>query len=79
MPPEESGGKLPDSEIALLTEWVRRGAPDPRIEAVKRGGMTEKELREWWSFQPLKPVPIPVVPEVHNPVDHFIRARLVAE
>src|SRR5262249_15015878 len=27
MPPK---GRLPDREIALLEEWVRRGAPDPR-------------------------------------------------
>src|SRR5690606_22104292 len=32
MPPE---GKLADDEIALLTEWVRRGAVDPRED---RGG-----------------------------------------
>ena len=74
MPPEESGGKLPDAEIALLTEWVSRGAPDPRIEAVRRGGMTEQELRGWWSFQPRKSIESPGAG-----IDHFILERLSAE
>src|SRR5438445_12754557 len=30
MPP---AGKLADAEIALLVEWVQRGAPDPRDDA----------------------------------------------
>src|SRR5262249_56930061 len=30
MPPK---GKLPDADIALLIEWVQRGAPDPRVAA----------------------------------------------
>lgn len=81
MPPDEAGGKLPDSEIALLTEWVRRGAHDPRI-VVRKGGLTEEELRAWWSFQPLTSL---AVPAVHNPaavrneVDHFVEVRLEAE
>ena len=31
MPPE---GKLADSEISLLREWIERGAPNPRDEPV---------------------------------------------
>ncbi len=33
MPPD--GAKLKDGEIALLTEWVKQGAPDPRVAAVE--------------------------------------------
>ena len=79
MPPQEAGGKLPEAEIALLTEWVRRGATDPRTESARRGGLTEQELRDWWSFQPLKPVTVPEYPisnRTRNPVDHFIQNRL---
>ena len=82
MPPEEAGGKLPDSQIALLTEWVRRGAYDPRVVDARRGGITEQELREWWSFQPLKPVAVPSVGKaalVRNEIDNFLQARLEAE
>ncbi|MCC9608485.1 PSD1 and planctomycete cytochrome C domain-containing protein [Blastopirellula sp. JC732] len=53
MPPKEAGGKLSGEEIAALEEWVRRGAPDPRIAAVKLGGMTAEEAKAWWAFQPL--------------------------
>ena len=45
MPPEDAGGKLPDAAIALLKEWVQRGADDPRVAAARRGGMTEGEQR----------------------------------
>ncbi|HTU26030.1 MAG TPA: PSD1 and planctomycete cytochrome C domain-containing protein [Pirellulales bacterium] len=82
MPPQDGGGKLPDAEIALLTEWVQRGAPDPRINESRRGGLTEKELREWWSFQPVGQVAVPTASDtvaVCNEIDNFIQARLQAE
>ena len=69
MPPKE---KLPDAEVALLEEWVKRGAPDPRVL------VTRPTSTDWWSLKPLtRPVP-PVVADagVTNPVDRFIRARL---
>jgi hypothetical protein len=55
MPPEENE-PLSADEVAILVEWVRRGAPDPRQTPVKLGGMTEQEARSWWSFGPLKEV-----------------------
>ena len=77
MPPEDAGGKLPDSEIALLKEWVRRGAYDPRVTVVRRGGLTEQELRAWWSFQPLRKAPaIEGRPTAEHQIDGFIKARL---
>ncbi|HEX4143423.1 MAG TPA: PSD1 and planctomycete cytochrome C domain-containing protein [Pirellulales bacterium] len=82
MPPEEGGGKLPDAEVALLTQWVRRGAPDPRTAEARRGGLTEKELRAWWSFQPVGPVAVPAAGDtasIGNEIDNFVQARLQAE
>ncbi|HSY53563.1 MAG TPA: PSD1 and planctomycete cytochrome C domain-containing protein [Opitutaceae bacterium] len=81
MPPK--GQKLSDDEIADLTEWVRRGAPDPRSLAVKGstpnyGGVG----REHWSFLPVKPVAVPVVQDAAwclNPIDNFVLARLETE
>jgi hypothetical protein len=55
MPPPEKGGKLSDEEIAVLTRWVGLGAPDPRDDAVKTGGMSDAEAKSWWAFQPLPP------------------------
>jgi mono/diheme cytochrome c family protein len=67
MPPKE---KLPAAEIALLEEWVKRGAPDPRV--------TEEQPNDldWWSLKPLVAPPLPAVAGVDHPVDRFIRARL---
>jgi hypothetical protein len=79
MPPK--GNKLSDREIADLTEWVRRGAPDPRGLASK-GSSSSKYGgvgRQHWSFLP---VTKPAVPSVKNPdwvktpVDNFILAKL---
>ncbi len=67
MPPKE---KLPAEEIALLEEWVKRGAPDPR----QLDG-PESDPLDWWSLRPLKK---PDVPEAvgSNPIDAFIQAKL---
>jgi len=53
MPPQKKGGKLPDSAIAALTEWVKMGAPDPRVAEAKLAGMKAAEAKSWWAFQPL--------------------------
>ena len=67
MPPKKP---LPENEAALLEEWVKRGAPDPREPPTKGGG-------DWWS---LKPIARPIVPAGYaNPIDAFINAKLQAE
>ena len=78
MPPEENGGKLPPGEIARLTEWVRRGAPDPRTLAVaRRGGLTENEIRQWWAFQPLAVAAFKSpANSLSNVIDQMIDSRL---
>lgn len=60
MPPKDKGGKLPDDEIEILTDWVTRGAPDPREQIQKLGGMKLSEVATWWSFQPLPARTIPL-------------------
>ncbi len=73
MPPKE---KLPDTELALLTDWVKRGAPDPRATTAHPAAAPTAQT--WWSLKPLVKPALPAVegatPE--NPVDRFIRARL---
>jgi len=89
MPPD---GKLSDDKIALITEWIRMGAPDPRRVAplpsgalpsgTKLAPMTLEQARNHWSLQP---IPLHAVPptariEAHeNAIDQFVRARLSAE
>lgn len=67
MPPKE---KLPSAEIALLEQWVKSGAHDPRVQDKKQPNATD-----WWSLKPLVSK-VPVVAGVEHPVDRFIRARL---
>ncbi|MFT5322173.1 MAG: hypothetical protein ACI8P0_000008 [Planctomycetaceae bacterium] len=73
MPPKEAGGKLSDAEIAILTKWVKRGANDPRIEAVRHGGMSSEQARSWWAFQSLSKLTEPVTP---RKIDRFVNAQL---
>ena len=79
MPPKEKGGKLSESEIAALVEWVRRGAPDTRTTEARIGGMTASEARGWWSFQSVGPVELPVIKDAAwpiNEIDRFVLATL---
>lgn len=81
------GGKLKDSDVALLEEWVKAGAKWPQSSAAplaKTGDayVIHPEQRKFWSFQPLKN---PDPPAVKNskwpsmPIDRFILARLEKE
>lgn len=78
MPPT---GKLPDQAVAVLTEWVRRGAPFPGGSGavVAKEGVNLEEGRKFWSFQPLRPVPPPAVKNSAWPrktIDRFLLAEL---
>jgi len=59
MPPEKKGGKLPEADIAALVQWVRMGAPDPRLAVAKIAGMKAEDAKTWWAFQPLTLTPTP--------------------
>ncbi|MEO8426287.1 MAG: c-type cytochrome domain-containing protein, partial [Verrucomicrobiota bacterium] len=43
---KENGGKLGETEIAVLTQWVKMGAPDPRGAAHSR----QHKARRFWSI-----------------------------
>jgi hypothetical protein len=64
MPPK---GKLADAEIALLVEWVARGAPDPRVAV--------RQSSDWWAVKPLTRPAVPAG-DGSRPIDAFIRTRL---
>jgi len=84
MPPK---GKLPDADIAILTDWVKRGAPwpgspanDAKLAARPRGKITDED-RKYWAFQPVRETTPPAVADkawAANPIDRFIRAKLDA-
>ncbi len=70
MPPS---GKLPDEVVADFARWIDLGAPDPRgVETAVRPKreISVEEGKKWWAFRPLQTV---VPPDVHNPIDGFVR------
>lgn len=82
MPPTE---KLPDAEIEKLQQWVAMGAlwPEPSTSSgggEPSGGFTvSPKQREWWAFQAVRDVALPVVHQTQwprNEVDQFILAAM---
>lgn len=79
MPPDE---RMPSEQIAVLEDWVRRGAPwvDLAGESELRvGGIDVDAGREWWAFRPVRrPEPPDGAFEelVRDPLDAFVFARL---
>ena len=57
MPPS---GKLADAVLEDFTQWIAKGAADPRVAAPALAstspqykGMSLEEGRKWWAFQPV--------------------------
>ncbi|MEQ1851241.1 MAG: DUF1549 domain-containing protein, partial [Chthoniobacteraceae bacterium] len=83
MPPEKSGGKLPDAVIKDFEAWVKMGAPDPREGSGKIVKKYSKEdAKKWWAFQPPQ---APAVPQprnaawAHGDVDRFLLSAIEAK
>src|SRR5437763_5003409 len=64
MPPT---GKLSESQIATLTEWIRLGAPMPKdhgggsgVSVRKTRGVITDEDRQWWAFRPIERPSMPI-------------------
>jgi Protein of unknown function (DUF1549)/Protein of unknown function (DUF1553)/Planctomycete cytochrome C len=82
------GGKLSDADVAILTQWIKMGAPWPDSATVTAGNPTAKtgqiteEQRGFWSFLPLKPIAPPPVGDKRyehwprTPIDNFVLAGM---
>ncbi len=79
MPP---AGKLPDDAIALLVDWVSRGAVYPDTDLVDeapRTGIDWEAGRRFWSFQPLIRPEAPAISDsaaAASRIDAFVTAKL---
>jgi hypothetical protein len=77
MPPD---GKLPEADIAVFTEWVRRGAIDPRAGTARsRKEIDLAEGRKFWCYRPVADPPPHAVQDAawpSNEIDRFILAGL---
>jgi len=70
-------------EVELLSRWIAAGAPvvtlEPDVAGATRDPLVSNEDRDFWAFQPPKPVAIPAVSNsslVRNPIDAFIEQKL---
>jgi hypothetical protein len=81
MPP---AGKLSASEIAVLGEWIRRGAHGPEKDAIAVAAppMDVEKGKQFWSFRALGAVPVPQPQDKTwgvSALDAFILSRLEKE
>ena len=65
MPPPKLHKVIPPAQIALLTEWIKQGAP----------------WGNHWSYEPVVKPPLPAAPSatVRSPIDTFLQSRLAQE
>ena len=81
MPPNS---KLPDGKIAVLKEWIKRGAPwpaepVPSVRQTKEAFDLEARKADHWAWQPVIPVEPPQVRQdawPATPGDRFVLAKL---
>jgi hypothetical protein len=81
MPPS---GKLADAVLEDFSQWIAKGAVDPRASAPALAsaspqykGMSLEDGRKWWAFQPVAAHPAPkVAGRPVNKIDNFILAKL---
>lgn len=80
MPPKS---RLPTNEIAILTKWIESGLPWTKDSSASATAAPQFDLAaraaSHWCWQPLKPVPPPVVKQTGwplNDADRFILAAL---
>lgn len=84
MPPDS---KLPDSDIAILTAWVKAGAVIPEDAELERpevshanpATLVNEETKNYWAFRAVANPAVPPVTNsagVANPIDNFILQKL---
>ena len=84
MPPKS---RLPADEVAILEEWVKRGAPDPRTDDAAKAAKPKRSIdleagRKFWAFQPVANPTAPAVKDSFwpkDPVDRFLLAKIEAK
>jgi hypothetical protein len=76
MPPK---GKLPDAQIDSLAQWIKLGAVWPAEKTAARN--INHQAHTHWAFRPVRDPPVPKVSgnSSTNPVDAFVREKLVAQ
>ncbi len=84
MPPDLP--PLPEAVVADISQWIERGAPDPRDEIIERQQKMSwselyKQRSDWWSLKPVTKHTAPTTQRsdwARTEVDAFILAKLEA-
>ena len=84
MPPKS---RLPADEVAILEEWVKRGAPDTRTGETAQAAKPKRTIdlaegRKFWAFQPVTNPTAPTVKDAtwpKDPIDRFLLAKQEAQ
>ncbi|PYV36368.1 MAG: hypothetical protein DMG06_30890 [Acidobacteria bacterium] len=88
MPPKkrmlEMGVKpITPSETERLARWIAQGVPEgnvaPDVATTEPDSLVSDKDRQFWAFQPPRPVVVPSVSHaapVRNPIDAFVLAKL---
>ena len=90
MPPlgvYESGvAQPPKADVEKLKKWIAQGAPEvnvqPDVTGTQPDPLVSDHDRQFWAFQPPRPVEVPSVKHkdrVRNPIDAFILEKLEAK
>ncbi len=69
MPP---GPKLPETEIAVIREWIDKGMEWPTQTSAR------PKATSWWAFQKVHRPAVPSIDSARNPIDAFILQKLQA-
>jgi hypothetical protein len=75
MPPDNK--RMPAEQVAILQEWVRSGAYDPRDG--KASGADPEAAKKHWAFQPVRKPEVPKVRDANwarTATDRFVLAAL---
>ncbi len=86
----QDGAKLPDEVLTDFARWIAQSAPDPRdqppspddLAATTSWESIRKRRAEWWSFRPIQDPAVPNIatrPDLKNPIDRFLLAKLEQE
>ena len=76
----------PDPDVEKLKQWIAQGAPEkevrPDVAGTEPDPLVSDQDRQFWAFQPPRPVEVPSVQHqdrVRNPIDAFILKKLEAK
>ncbi len=81
MPPGET--RVPDEKIAVLVDWIERGAATLRVEPEQLGPgipITEEE-RNHWAYRPIAEIEVPAGghdARIRTPIDALVAAQMPA-